>query len=203
MSTVFIISAPSGSGKSTLVGRLLQTLDNLLFSVSYTTRAPRGAERDGEDYCFITRAEFETRKEAGEFLEWAEVFGNYYGTHRGILERAIECGKDLILDIDVQGARQLREALPEAVSIFILAPSREILEQRLRSRSEDAASVIERRLRDAAVEIGNYSQYDYVLVNRQVEESVETLCSIVRAERVRRIRMEEQLRPILASFEQK
>ena len=203
MSTVFIISAPSGSGKSTLVGRLLQTLDNLLFSVSYTTRAPRGAERDGEDYCFITRAECETRKEAGEFLEWAEVFGNYYGTHRGILERAIECGKDLILDIDVQGARQLREALPEAVSIFILAPSREILEQRLRSRSEDAASVIERRLRDAAVEIGNYSQYDYVLVNRQVEESVETLCSIVRAERVRRIRMEEQLRPILASFEQK
>ena len=203
MSTVFIISAPSGSGKSTLVGRLLQTLDNLLFSVSYTTRAPRGAERDGEDYCYVTRADFETRKEAGEFLEWAEVFGNYYGTHRGILERAIECGKDLILDIDVQGARQLREALPEAVSIFILAPSREILEQRLRSRSEDAASVIERRLRDAAVEIGNYSQYDYVLVNRQVEESVETLCSIVRAERVRRIRMEEQLRPILASFEQK
>lgn len=201
MSTVFIISAPSGSGKSTLVGRLLGSMDGLLFSISYTTRAPRGGERQGENYFYVTRKEFEERVARGEFLEWAEVFGNYYGTHRGVLERAAAEGKDLILDIDVQGARQLRKALPEAVSIFILAPSRQILEQRLRSRSEDSESVIERRLRDAAAEIRNYSEYDYLLVNRDVEESVETLRSIVRAERVRRERMECQIQPILATFE--
>jgi guanylate kinase len=137
----------------------------------------------------------------GEFLEYAEVFGNFYGTNRKVLDRARDEGKDLILDIDVQGARQLKLKIPEAVTIFILAPSRDILEQRLRSRSEDAEEVIQRRLKEAAEEIGNYSQYDYVLVNHQVDESVDTLASIIKAERVRRIRMEEQIRPILASFD--
>jgi guanylate kinase len=131
------------------------------------------------------------------------VFGNYYGTHREVLEQAQGEGKDLILDIDVQGARQLKRSIPEAVSIFILAPSRDILEQRLRARSEDSEETIQRRLRDAAEEIRNYSQYDYVLVNHQVEESVSTLTSIVKAERVRRTRMEEQIRPILRSFEER
>ncbi len=203
MTTVFIISAPSGSGKSTLVSRLLASDLGLRFSVSYTTRKPRGAERPGESYNFISRAEFEELAERGEFLEHAEVFGNYYGTHREVLDQARSEGKDLILDIDVQGARQLKERIPEAVSIFILAPSRGILEQRLRARSEDSEEVIQRRLRDAAEEIRNYSQYDYVLVNHQVEESVSTLTAIVRAERVRRIRMEDQIRPILASFEER
>jgi len=139
MTTVFIVSAPSGSGKSTLVNLMLERDRNLLFSVSYTTRAPRGAEVDGIDYHYIQREEFETRVANSEFLEHAEVFGNYYGTHRGILDKAVAEGKDLVLDIDVQGARQLRKKIPDAVStasIFILAPSREIRDKRLRSRSE-------------------------------------------------------------------
>jgi guanylate kinase len=137
----------------------------------------------------------------GEFLEHAEVFGNYYGTHCGALDQAQEQGKDLVLDIDVQGARQLKSKIPEAVTIFILAPSREILEQRLRTRSEDSDAVIRRRLRDAANEIRNYSAYDYVLVNNELAQSDEALAAIVRAERVRRRRMEEQIRPILDTFE--
>ncbi len=201
MTTVFIISAPSGSGKSTLVSRLMARDPRLRFSVSYTTRKPRGNERPGESYIYISRREFEERRERGEFLENAEVFGNYYGTNRNVLDLAQREGKDLILDIDVQGARQLKESLPEAVTIFILAPSRDILEQRLRARSEDLEEVIQRRLKDAAEEIRNYTQYDYVVVNYQVEESVATLAAIVKAERVRRIRMEKQIQPILRTFE--
>jgi len=137
---------------------------------------------------------------AGEFLEWAEVFGNYYGTHRCILEEARAEGKDLVLDIDVQGARQLREKIPEAVTIFILAPSRQILEQRLRARGEDRDEVIERRLREAAEEIRKYDQYDYVLINRDLCESDDVLSAIIRAERTRRTRIEDQIRPILETF---
>ena len=137
----------------------------------------------------------------GEFLEWAEVFGNYYGTHRGILEEAQAQGKDLVLDIDVQGARQLRSRIPEAVSVFILAPSRQILEQRLRARGEDREDVIERRLRDAAAEIRDYNRYDYVVVNRDLDQSDAALNAIVRAERVRRTRIEEEIRPILDTFQ--
>ncbi len=203
MTTVFIISAPSGSGKSTLVSRLLASDRHLRFSVSYTTRQRRGTEKPGESYVYISREEFEERRERGEFLEQAEVFGNLYGTHRSVLDHAAQEGKDLILDIDVQGARQLKRSVPEAVSIFVLAPSRDILEQRLRSRSEDLEEVIQRRLRDAAEEIKNYVQYDYVLVNHQLEESVAALSAIITAERVRRSRMEDQIRPILRSFEER
>jgi guanylate kinase len=200
-STIFIISAPSGSGKSTLVTKLLASERGLRFSVSYTTRKARGNEKPGENYIYISRQEFLRRIEDREFLEHAEVFGNFYGTHREVLEQAQNEGKDLILDIDVKGARQLKERIPEAVTIFILPPSRDILEQRLRARSEDSEDVIQRRLRDAADEIRNYKQYDYVLVNHQVEESTGTLRSIVKAERVRRIRMEDQIRPILKGFD--
>ena len=200
MTTVFIISAPSGSGKSTLVNHLMHRVVGLRFSVSYTTREPRGQEHNGQDYFFISREEFETRIARGEFLEHAEVFGNYYGTHISELDRAAAEGLDLVLDIDVQGARQLKGRLPAAVSIFILPPSREVLEQRLRARSQDSEPVIERRLHDAAQEIRNYSQYDYLLVNRDVEASVDTLVSIVKATRSRRDRMEEQIRPILETF---
>jgi len=199
--TVFIISAPSGSGKSTLVGHLMKRVPKLRFSVSYTTRAPRGAEKEGEHYFFSNRQEFETRVENGEFLEWAEVFGNYYGTHQSELQRAAEEGVDLVLDIDVQGARQLKSRIPGAVTIFILPPNREILEHRLRTRSQDSEPVIERRLHDAAEEIRNYSQYDYVVVNREVDASVNTLVSIVEATRSRRERMEREICPILRSFE--
>ena len=200
MTTVFIISAPSGSGKSTLTHRLIEQLSNLRFSISYTTRAPRGQEVDGKEYFFISSEEFEDRVNKGEFLEHAEVFGNYYGTHVSELDRAAGEGVDLVLDIDVQGARQLKDRISAAVSVFILPPSRQVLEQRLRARSQDSEPVIARRLRDAKEEIRNYSQYDYVLVNREVEASVETLKSIVKATRSRRDRMEREIRPILETF---
>src|SRR5262249_32047278 len=151
-------------------------------------RKPRGAEADGQEYHFIDRAEFERRLDADEFLEWAEVFGNYYGTHSDVLRTAREQTKDLVLDIDVQGAAQLKKRIPDAVSIFILPPSREVLEQRLRSRSQDVEAVIRRRLEEAAKEIRDYELYDYVLVNSDLDVATETLKSIVRAERVRRIR---------------
>ena len=200
MTTVFIISAPSGSGKSTLVHELRQRDPRLHFSVSYTTRPPRASDQDGLDYFFISRADFEARIARDEFLEWAEVFGHYYGTHRSELDRAEAQGCDLILDIDVQGARQLKQKIPAAVSIFILAPSREVLEQRLRARSQDSEPVIERRLREAKEEIRKYSQYDYVVVNREVKASVDTLGAIVQATRSRRDRMEREIRPILETF---
>jgi guanylate kinase len=201
MTTIFIISAPSGSGKSTLVSHLLSSVPDLMFSVSYTTRKPRGAEVDGVSYCFVTREDFEARLARNEFLEWAEVFGHYYGTHRGILELARAQGKDLVLDIDVQGARQLKEQVPEAVSVFVLPPSRQVLEQRLRARGEDREDVIARRLRDAGEEIRNYNRYDYVLINKDLTEAEAAMDAIVRAERVRRPRIEDRIRPILESFQ--
>ena len=200
MISVFIISAPSGSGKSTLVHRLMQTLPELTFSISYTTRQPRQVETNGVDYIFITRTEFEERLEKGEFLEHAEVFGNYYGTHLSTFEQASHQGRDLVLDIDVQGARQLKVAIPQAISIFVLPPSRDVLEQRLRSRSQDSEEVIQRRLRGAAEEVQNYTQYDFVLINRDIEEASARLATIVKAERLRKARMEEEVGPILDSF---
>jgi guanylate kinase len=200
MTVVYVISAPSGSGKSTLVGRLLQHDPRLLFSISYTTRLPRGNEKPGQHYHYISRDEFETRIKRDEFLEWAQVFENYYGTHRSYLDRAEAEDRDLVLDIDVQGARQLKEKIPDAVSIFILPPSRQILEQRLCARSEDSSAVIERRLREAAEEIRHWGQYDYVLVNQEVETAAGRLRSIFEAERLRRSRVEESIQPILESF---
>jgi guanylate kinase len=200
MTTIFIISAPSGSGKSTLVSRLIHNVPGLMFSVSYTTRTPRGTEKNGHEYQFVSKDEFEGMIARDEFLEWASVFGNYYGTHRKVLDQAREQGKDLVLDIDVQGALQLKSKVPEAVTVFILAPSRQILEQRLRSRGEDRNEVIEERLRIAAEEIRNYQAYDYVVINRDLPESDSALCAVVRAERVRRTRLEDKIRPVLESF---
>lgn len=203
MSRVFIISAPSGSGKSTLVGRLLRADPNLIFSVSYTTRAPRGAEVNGQQYHFVGRADFEAMIERDEFLEHACVFENYYGTHRSVVDQGEREGKDVVLDIDVQGARQLRTRVPEAISIFILAPSREELEKRLRSRSEDSDAVISRRLAEAANEIRDYKDYDYVLVNEDVNVASELLYSIVKAERLKRKSPDvtRRVEKILSSFE--
>ncbi len=183
------------------MARLLREVPRLKFSVSYTTRAPRGHEQSGQSYHFISREQFEERLARDEFLEHAEVFGNYYGTHRSVLDQAVAEGRDLVLDIDVQGAAQLKRKLPEAVTIFVLAPSRQILEQRLRARDEDADAVIERRLGDAAQEIRNYCLYDYVVINKDLDESAATLAAVVRAERVRRTRIEDQIRPILATFQ--
>ena len=201
MSNVFIISAPSGSGKSTLVREVMQSDDGLLFSISYTTRAPRGQEKEGESYHYISHAEFEARIAKDEFLEWAKVFEkDYYGTHVSYWHRAKDQGKDLVLDIDVQGARQLRGKIPESISIFILPPSLETLRERLQARSEDPEEVIERRLREAVEEIKNYHEYDYVLVNRNVAPSAADLAAVFRAGRVRRSKMEGQIKPILATF---
>jgi guanylate kinase len=203
MSRVFIISAPSGSGKSTLVRRLLAWDPALLFSISYTTRAPRGAEVNGQDYHFVSVREFEAMLERNEFLEHAKVFDNYYGTHRSVVEQGKEQGRDVVLDIDVQGARQLRVTVPGAVSIFILAPSRAELEKRLRARGEDEDEVIHRRLAGAAREIRDYRQYHYVLVNERVEAASEQLIGIVQAERLRILpgQPDPRVESILATFE--
>lgn len=187
MSMVFIISAPSGSGKSTLVSELRKTVANLYFSISYTTRSPRGSEQNGREYYFVSRDEFERMLKADEFLEHADVFGNYYGTARRFLREAQTRGHDLLLDIDVQGAAQIKTKIPEAVSIFILPPSRDELERRLvrRSHAEGVTSdeVIQRRLHTASQEIENWTKYDYILVNDRLEESIDQLKAIVLCER--------------------
>jgi guanylate kinase len=183
---VYLISAPSGSGKSTLVNELLRTVADLDFSISYTTRSPRGSEINGKQYYFISRPEFEKMIRDDEFLEHAEVFGNYYGTARRFLREAEQEGRDLLLDIDVQGAAQVQQKIPDAISIFILPPDRKTLEERLRGRSEDREEVIQRRLVTASREIQNYDRYNYILVNDRLEESSQRLQAIVRSERLLR-----------------
>ena len=186
MSVVYIISAPSGSGKSTLVNEIEKLVPGLDFSISYTTRAPRGSERNGKEYFFISRLEFDEMMKRDEFLEHAEVFDNCYGTARKFLREAEQHSHDLLLDIDVQGAEQIKKKIPEAVSVFILPPDRKTLEQRLRKRGQDSEKVIQRRLDTARREIENYVKYDYILVNDRLEDSVELLQAIVLAERLRR-----------------
>ncbi|MGA2423024.1 MAG: guanylate kinase [Terriglobales bacterium] len=221
MSIVYIISAPSGSGKSTLVNELFKMVRHLDFSISYTTRPPRGREQNGKEYFFVSRKEFEAMIAADEFLEHAEVFGNYYGTARRFQREAEARRNDLLLDIDVQGASQVKRKIPDAVSIFILPPNRKELEERLRARALDSEAVIRRRLDTARREIENYSKYDYILVNNLLEQSADQLKDIVLAERVQRSRAElseeekrlvkiaqacqleqarERVQPILASF---
>ena len=184
---LFIISAPSGSGKSTLVTELRKQVTGVEFSISWTTRAPRGSEENGREYNFTTREEFERKIQAGEFLEYAEVFGNYYGTARQSLEDARKQGHDLLLDIDVQGAEQVRASMPEAVSIFVLPPTPKVLRTRLRNRSRAEGVVNEaelyRRLSEASKEIENYRQYGYILVNDILDRAVAQLEAIVLSER--------------------
>lgn len=184
---LFIISAPSGSGKSTLVSELRKQVSGVDFSVSWTTRAPRGSEENGREYHFTTREEFERMRDAGMFLEYAEVFGNYYGTARLSLDEARRMGHDLLLDIDVQGAAQVRKALPEAVSIFVMPPTPKVLRTRLRNRSRAEGGVNEaelyRRLSEASKEIENYRDYGYILVNDILDRTVAQLEAIVLAER--------------------
>ena len=218
---IYIISAPSGSGKSTLVNELLKLLPNLEFSIAYTTRAPRGSEQNGKQYHFVSREQFDEMIRAGEFLEYANFDGNCYGTARRFLQEAGKKGHDLLLDIDVQGAEQIKQKLTGGVSIFVLPPDRKTLEWRLRKRSEDAEEVIARRLLTATREIGNYDKYDYILINDDLEESIESLQSIVQSERLLRsgqplspeqqkiveqadrhrlANVRDRVRPILASF---
>ncbi|MGC9199719.1 MAG: guanylate kinase [Acidobacteriaceae bacterium] len=181
--TLFIISAPSGSGKSTLVNEVRRLVAGLEFSVSYTTRKPRGSEEDGREYHFITREDFERMIAAGQFLEWAEVFGNYYGTALSALDTAREHGADLLLDIDVQGALQVMEKMPEAVSIFILPPSPEVLERRLRNRSQAEGvaneAIIQARLSEARTELRNIDEYRYALVNDLLDQAAAEMRAII------------------------
>ena len=196
---LFIISAPSGSGKSTLVSQLRTLVAGLEFSVSYTTRPPRGSEVDGEAYHFTTREEFERMIAAGDFLEWAEVFGNYYGTAVSALEHAKVAGRDLLLDIDVQGAVQVMKKLPEAVSIFILPPSPQVLEMRLRNRSQaeqmTSETVIESRLAEAKNELKKIWDYKYALVNDVLDQAAAEMRAIVLSERGE----DEEVRSLAAS----
>jgi guanylate kinase len=182
---VYIISAPSGSGKSTLVNELLRLTSDLDFSISYTTREPRGAEKNGKQYFFVSREQFEQMIRADEFIEHADVFGNYYGTARRFLKEAESKGHDLLLDIDVQGAALIKPKLVRGVSIFVLPPDRQTLEKRLIKRGEDDPRVIRRRLDGAGREIENYSKYDYILINDDLAESIKNLQAIVRSERLR------------------
>jgi guanylate kinase len=176
---LFVIAAPSGAGKTSLVRALMEREPGLRFSISYTTRKQRPTELHGRDYFFVDPDEFERMATAGEFLEHARVFDNRYGTARRQVEDSLTAGQDLIVEIDWQGARQVRTALPECVSVFILPPSRAELERRLRGRATDAEDVVQRRLRDAAADMAHWSEFDYIVVNDEFDRAVEELSAIV------------------------
>lgn len=183
---LFILSAPSGAGKTSLARALLANTSALDFSVSHTTRSARPGEEDGRDYHFVTVEQFEAMLKAGDFVEHAKVFDNYYGTARSSVETQLANGIDVILDIDWQGAQQVRSVVAETTSIFILPPSREALRERLGSRGQDADDVIARRMRDAASESAHYTEYDYLIINDVFDEALMDLGSIIRAMRLRR-----------------
>jgi len=200
ISRVLIVSGPSGSGKSTLVQNL-HGLPDLTFSVSSTTRPQRLTESPGKCYDFITEAEFKRRVDAGEFLEYAQVFGrHWYGTPQQQVDEARQAGLDLVLEIDVQGARQVKQKLPEAIAVFIVPPSRQDLERRLRSRGQDSDEAITRRLERARQEIARSAEYDFVIVNDDLQRASDELRAIVVASRCRRRDSDERLRNILDSF---
>ena len=197
---MFVLSAPSGTGKTTLRKELLALFPDILFSVSATTRAKKQGEKEGVDYHFVSRNEFLSLIEKDELLEWAEVHGNLYGTPKAPVEKATSSGKDVLLEIDVEGARKVREKIPSAVTIFLLPPSYSELEKRIRTRMRDKEEEIKIRLRRAEKEIDCYPEYDYIVVNDELASAREILASIVRAERARRERMDQVAKEISATF---
>lgn len=197
---LFVVSAPSGTGKTTVVERLVQVVPDLTMSRSYTSRLARAGERDGVDYNFVSRPTFEAMVARGEFLEHADVFGNLYGTGRADAEQLMASGKDVVLVIDVQGAGQVRSTGIPLVTIFVLPPSFEVLEQRLRGRNKDSDVAIRRRLDTARAEVASYDDYDYVVVNDDLDACVTAMRSIILAERVRRERMRRKADTILKTF---
>lgn len=199
---VLILSAPSGAGKSTLARILSQRVEGIVTSVSTTTRPPRGNEQEGEHYFFVDEATFRAQIAAGEFLEWAEVFGNFYGTSRRFVAEAIQRGQVVLLDIDWQGARQVRQNMAEedVIGVFIMPSSQEQLLTRLQMRGQDAPEVIARRMAQAGKEISHCKEYEYCMVNEDLERASEQLIAIVTAERLRRLRVMAEIGKIMLSF---
>ena len=200
---LFVVSAPSGTGKTTVVERLVQVVPDLALSRSYTSRPVREGELNGVDYNFVTRSRFEEMIAAEEFLEWADVFGNLYGTCASDTERDLTRGQDVVLVIDVQGARQVRQRYRDTVGIFVLPPSFDVLEQRLRGRSKDAEEAMQRRLRTARDEVAAFSEYDYVVVNDALDACVDRLRAIVLAERARLRAVQADAERIVESFNER
>ncbi len=197
---LIIVSGPSGAGKSALVGGVLKLIPQLRFSVSYTTRAPRGTEKNGVEYFFVSRAEFQGLIDRDDFLEWAEVHGNRYGTSKRVVDEILQNGEDVILDIDVQGARIIREKRPNAIAVFILPPSFRILRERLELRQLDDGLVIEQRLKRACKEIRHFTEYDYLIINEDLGSSIDELKSIIGGARCRIAARIESAQSILATF---
>jgi len=198
---LFIVSAPSGTGKTTVVERLVKVTDQLRLSRSYTSRAPRKDENDGVDYNFVSREQFEAMIANGEFLEHADVFGNFYGTHAGDTVRCLESGDDVVLVIDVQGARKVRATGLPHVAVFVLPPSYEVLEKRLRGRSKDSEDAMKRRLQVAREEVSAFEEYDYIVLNDDLESCVDRLRAIVLAERSTLGCMRSKVLEILRTFQ--
>jgi guanylate kinase len=199
---VFIISAPSGSGKTTLIALLLTENPSLSFSISHTTRPPRPGERDGVEYFFISEQKFEQMIREERFVEWAEVHGHFYGTSREMLVQPEKENRDVILDIDVQGAAQVRQKMPEAISIFILPPSYEALKTRLLTRQKDKQEVMLKRLENARNEIRRYSEFDYIIINDDLETASKSLSSIIDSSNSLREKQIDRIEAILRSFEE-
>lgn len=197
---LIVVSSPSGGGKGTLIDRVLQTVPDVSYSVSYTTRAPRAGEQNAREYFFVSKPAFEEMIQRGEFLEWANVYGYLYGTHRDQVDRERAAGKDIILEIDVQGAESIRGLITEAVTIFILPPSFDKLRARLTARGTDSPIDLERRLRGAPAEVKQYRNFQYVILNDDINRASAQLASIVYAERARRERQETMLKDALADF---
>lgn len=200
---LYIISAPSGAGKTSLVKALLQTGIDLSLSISYTSRPARPEEVHGRDYHFITREVFEQRLKQGEFLESAELYGNFYGTSKNWINETMRSGRDILLEIDSQGARQVRQVFPGAVGVFVLPPSLEVLEMRLRHRAQDSLEAITRRLAAAREELSHVNEYDYVIINDKLDRALEDLKCIVQAERLRMTKQLIRYRNLLAQLGEK
>src|SRR5215216_1052228 len=198
--TLFVVSSPSGGGKGTIIRHVLDVVENLSYSVSYTTRAPRQGEVDGREYFFINRDTFQEMVAAGEFLEWACVHGNLYGTAKNQIIEDTAAGADIILEVDVQGAASVRQLLMDSVSIFILPPSYEVLRQRLIARGTDSPEELELRLRNAPEELKQYSAFDYVIINDEIDRAVGQLASIIYAERARCMRQEGLVLEVIEKF---
>ena len=196
----FVVSSPSGGGKGTLIQRVLKQVPNLSYSVSFTTRAPRNGEEDGREYFFVTRERFEEMVNAGEFLEWAHVHSKLYGTARQQVVREIAEGHDIILEVDVQGAASVRSLMADSVSIFILPPSFEILKQRLQARGTDSPDELDLRLRNAHMELKDYSAFQYVILNDDLDRAANQMTAIVHAERARLSRQEAKVRRVVEAF---